>query len=302
MIKIKAPFIYTGNKSRHYDIIKKSYIDSGKNNFVDLFAGGLTVPINIKADCGGYVHANVKDEFIEGLLKIGKEKTLELYGYIMNIILEGEADKVNFRTDKAAFNRCRDRYNRIFYTNCECCGSRLKISEASDDLHLVATTLCDMCFGSTLRQHSLGYNAFNVSKTEVSSAWFDGVSFIDKVTFDLMNWDSRFEDAFIHLDPPYITSIKESKKGIIGTGYATQTSTADTMWTWAEDDNLIDFIHANLGRGNVFMLWGSIGNHLYDAIQERLPQAEIVEIERFKNIFGRKKVEKVLEYYAIIKD
>ena len=64
-MKIQKPYRYFGSKGRFYNEIKEIFIQSKKNTYIDLFAGGMEVAVNLKEDFKNIkVIANVKDEHI----------------------------------------------------------------------------------------------------------------------------------------------------------------------------------------------------------------------------------------------
>ena len=69
MPRIKPPFAYFGSKGRFYKEIKEIFEENYRENFVDLFAGSMEIPLNFKNEFGELkVLANVKDEKIEHFL------------------------------------------------------------------------------------------------------------------------------------------------------------------------------------------------------------------------------------------
>src|SRR3712207_9242215 len=69
-MKIKKPFRYMGSKGRFYKEIKGMFEESRKKSYVDLFAGGMEVAVNLKEDFPDVqVLANIKDEHVESFVK-----------------------------------------------------------------------------------------------------------------------------------------------------------------------------------------------------------------------------------------
>ena len=72
-MKVQKPYRYFGSKGRFYSEIKEIFIQSKKNSYIDLFAGGMEVAVNLKEELEYIkVIANVKDEHIESFLKCNK--------------------------------------------------------------------------------------------------------------------------------------------------------------------------------------------------------------------------------------
>lgn len=89
MIKIQAPFAYFGNKYRYFDFIQQRFKENKKDKFVDLFAGSVSIPINIKENFQDVeVYANVKDRNVETFIAMGSEKAIAVYKEILAIITE----------------------------------------------------------------------------------------------------------------------------------------------------------------------------------------------------------------------
>nr|DAO79172.1 MAG TPA: D12 class N6 adenine-specific DNA methyltransferase [Caudoviricetes sp.] len=53
-MKIQKPFRYFGSKGRFYSEIKEIFIQSKKNTYIDLFAGGMEVAVNLKEEIKKY--------------------------------------------------------------------------------------------------------------------------------------------------------------------------------------------------------------------------------------------------------
>ena len=71
MNRIKPPFPYFGSKGRFYKEIREIFINNYRDNFIDIFAGAMEIPLSLKNEFKDLkVTANVKDEKIESLLKL----------------------------------------------------------------------------------------------------------------------------------------------------------------------------------------------------------------------------------------
>ena len=188
MVKIQAPFAYFGNKYRYFDFIKQCFEENKKDNFVDLFAGSLSIPINIKENFqDAEVYANVKDENIESFIAMGSEKAIAIYKEIQDTITEnGRLSLAEAKKDKAYFAKLKNNYNSIFAHVCPCC-QRTDLNrkkEVSNDINTIANLLFDLvCEGST---HSLKYAGLSTTKDSkirryyqalenviISHDWFD---------------------------------------------------------------------------------------------------------------------------------
>lgn len=85
-MKIQKPFKYMGSKGRFYNEIKEIFLLNKKNTYVDLFAGGMEIAVNLKEDIKDLkVTANVKDEHIESFLKCNK-MAIKKYNELVNFL------------------------------------------------------------------------------------------------------------------------------------------------------------------------------------------------------------------------
>ena len=46
--KIKVPFPYFGNKGRFYKEIREIFMHNYRDNFIDIFAGAMEIPLSLK--------------------------------------------------------------------------------------------------------------------------------------------------------------------------------------------------------------------------------------------------------------
>lgn len=125
MPRIKPTFAYFGSKGRFYKEIKEIFEENYRENFVDLFAGSMEIPLNFKNEFGELkVLANVKDEKIECLLSGNAvdtyKKGLKYIKHDLNINARNL-----YEDDKAAFEEVNKRFKNIFSKCCPCCGKKL---------------------------------------------------------------------------------------------------------------------------------------------------------------------------------
>lgn len=294
---IKAPFNYMGSKARHWKFIKEVFETHKKETFVDPFAGSFTTPLSIKeAFPEVTVLANVKDEPIESMLSFSHNELKEKYLELLDIMTEGGRISIKeARNNKESFNKLRNNYNAIFNYCCECCGHKLKKKEADRLTHTTAQTLCDINPNNTLDCHSLGYSAFNQDKLDTLEKWFTYLSQIE-VTKNYFNDTLVYNNYFIHLDPPYIETVKAKNKGFVGFNYS-NLGDGGVAWTYEDNEKLVNFISHNLNKNNAILLWGSKGNHLESLVRKYL-DGEYYEFSRRQNIMGSSK--EVSEYAFLI--
>ena len=114
-MKIQKPFRYFGSKGRFYSEIRKIFIQSKKNSYVDLFAGGMEVAVNLKEELGDIkVIANVKDEHIESFLKCNK-MAIKRYKEFARFLYK-DIEKVSVKdlyTDKKLWTEVKRKYKKF---------------------------------------------------------------------------------------------------------------------------------------------------------------------------------------------
>ncbi len=272
---INKPYTYMGNKGRFYKEIKRVFEESKKGKYVDLFAGGLEVPVNIKNDFQDVeVIANVKDINVEAFLKI--KNKVKIYKEVIKYI-SGEDKLLNLYKDKEKWNEAKLRYKEWLLS-------------AEEDKKNYIKLLCSMNGGL-----SLASKYYSEKKIEKIKIFVQSLKPI-KITNEYFNKDKIYTDSFILLDPPYIkgTGIgnKSNEKGY------NYKKASKSFWNEDSDKELVFFIKNNLNRNNTFMIWGSENNNLSKLIRTEFEDAKFIDIKYRKNIFG--KVSERLEWYCII--
>lgn len=298
MSKIKVPFPYMGSKGRFYKEIKEVFIENKRENFIDLFAGAMEVPLNLKEEFPDLnVEANVKDSKIEAFVK--HEDVQELYKKaLLNIC--GQIDFKNARvlydTDKTKFDEINIKFKSIFRNVCPCCGKRNgdnpDNSLFSEDEKEILKAL--MGFGGKGENLSNGF--YSTAKIEKIKKYLEGIKKI-KIEFKEFDEGWEYKDSFIFLDPPYIQKTKlDQEQNFIGYDY---TADGGKEWGLQDDGRLIKFIENNLNKNNVFLIFGSAENNLKKLIEKNFKNAEFAEkIYKFQT-FG--KVTDRLEWFCLIK-
>ena len=114
-MKIQKPYRYFGSKGRFYNEIKEIFIQSKKNTYIDLFAGGMEVAVNLKEDFKNIkVIANVKDEHIESFLKCNK-MTINRYKEFARFLYK-DIEKVlvkDLYVDKKLWTEVKRKYKKF---------------------------------------------------------------------------------------------------------------------------------------------------------------------------------------------
>lgn len=274
-MKIKKVFSYMGNKGKFYREIKEIFEKSKKKKFVDLFAGGLEVPANLYIDVGADVFTNVKDTKMEYLIKLNeKNRVFTLFEKAVvevykNIPLSSTRNIYN--TDKATFKKLKENYLKLIENVTE---------EEREVLILLG--------GVAGKSKSLSSNFYSEQKIKKLKDYLEVLKKLDIKT-EFFNEKWQFSDSFIFLDPPYLLETgAEGKKGFNYEG----------DWTEKDDVRLVNFIKSNLGKNNIFMIFGSLNNNLQHLIKENFPAVKF-EIKKYKRSFFGCSSERA-EWYCLI--
>ncbi|WP_130890236.1 DNA adenine methylase [Fusobacterium ulcerans] len=298
MSKIKVPFPYMGSKGRFYKEIKEVFIENKRENFIDLFAGAMEVPVNLKVEFSDLnVEANVKDCKIEALIK--HKDVFKLYERALTYVcgqIDFKSSRSLYDTNRAKFDEINIKFKSIFQNVCPCCGKKIdnnvENKEFSEDEKEILKAL--MGFGG--KGESLSNTFYSIAKAEKFKGYIDGIKKL-KVHFKEFDETWEYKDSFIFLDPPYIQKTKlDKEQNFVGYGYA---GDGGKEWGLKDDDRLIKFIENNLNKNNVFLIFGSAENNLKKLIEKNFKNAEFSEkIYKFQT-FG--KVTDRLEWFCLIK-
>ena len=277
-MKIQKPFKYMGSKGRFYNEIKEIFLLNKKNIYVDLFAGGMEIAVNLKEDIKDLkVTANVKDEHIESFLKCNK-MAIKKYNELVNFLYK-DIEKISSRflfVDKEKWQIIKNRYKEFWNDN--------KLNFSEDERKMVEL------LASMNKGYSLSNSFFSIQKMEKIKIYLKKLKNID-ITHNYFNESWSYKDSFILLDPPYLCGTEVVKIGKKGYNYS-------NIWTEKDDARLVDFIKNNLKNNNVFMIFGSLENNLSKLIQKAF-NVDFVVKKYKKSIFGIS-LDRA-EWYCIIK-
>lgn len=295
--RIKAPFPYFGSKGRFYKEIREIFINNYRDNFIDIFAGAMEIPLSLKNEFKDLeVTANVKDEKIESLLKLDPlalhQKCLEYLNYDKSM-----SSRDLYKTDKIKFDGYNKKFKEIFFEICPCCGLKIKNSKESKNKYFDDTEkkALPLLFGFGGFGENLRDSFYSEDKLSELRNYIEAIETI-RVTNSMFNKTQTYENSFIFLDPPYIQKTVKKDKKFIGYNYATNNGVA---WDVDDDTRLIQFIKNNLNKNNVFLVFGSIGNNLSELLKESF-NCEFTEKEYNYTTFGRSTVK--IEYFCLIKE
>ena len=277
-MKIQKPFKYMGSKGRFYNEIKEIFLLNKKNIYVDLFAGGMEIAVNLKEDIKDLkVIANVKDEHIESFLKCNK-MAIKKYNELVNFLYK-DIEKISSRflfADKEKWQIIKNRYKEFWNDN--------KLNFSEDERKMVEL------LASMNKGYSLSNSFFSIQKMEKIKIYLKKLKNID-ITHNYFNESWSYKDSFILLDPPYLCGTEVVKIGKKGYNY-------NNIWTEKDDARLVEFIKNNLKNNNVFMIFGSLENNLSKLIQKAF-NVDFVVKKYKKSIFGIS-LDRA-EWYCIIK-
>lgn len=277
-MKIQKPFKYMGSKGRFYNEIKEIFLLNKKNIYVDLFAGGMEIAVNLKEDIKDLkVTANVKDEHIESFLKCNK-MAIKKYNELVNFLYK-DIEKISSRflfADKEKWQIIKNRYKEFWNDN--------KLNFSKDERKMVEL------LASMNKGYSLSNSFFSIQKMEKIKIYLKKLKNID-ITHNYFNESWSYKDSFILLDPPYLCGTEVVKIGKKGYNY-------NNIWTEKDDARLVKFIKNNLKNNNVFMIFGSLENNLSKLIQKAF-NVDFVVKKYKKSIFGIS-LDRA-EWYCIIK-
>lgn len=298
MTRIKPPFPYFGTKGRFYKEIKEIFEENYRENFVDLFAGAMEVPLSLKNKFNELkVLANVKDEKIESLLKIDSislfKKVLKYLEWNLKINSRDVYDK-----DRKSFDKYNGKLKKIFFNICPCCGKRINkdknLNKEKDYFTDIEKTVITVLFGFGGFSKSLSNSFYSEEKIKKLELYIEALKTI-KITTDLFDENWKFENSFIFLDPPYIQKTVKKENKFLGYNYATNKG---TDWTIDDDKRLIEFIKNNQNKNNVFLVFGSIDNNLSKLLKENF-NCKFIEKEYKHSTFGKATIRS--EYFCLIK-
>lgn len=277
-MKIQKPFKYMGSKGRFYNEIKEIFLLNKKNTYVDLFAGGMEIAVNLKEDIKDLkVTANVKDEHIESFLKCNK-MAIKKYNELVNFLYK-DIEKISSRflfADKEKWQIIKNRYKEFWNDN--------KLNFSEDERKMVEL------LASMNKGYSLSNSFFSIQKMEKIKIYLKKLKNID-ITHNYFNESWSYKDSFILLDPPYLCGTELVKIGKKGYNYS-------NIWTEKDDTRLVKFIKNNLKNNNVFMIFGSLENNLSKLLQKAFDVDFVVKKYK-KSIFGIS-LDRA-EWYCIIK-
>lgn len=266
-MKIQKPFKYMGSKGRFYEEIKQIFIESKKKKYVDLFAGGMEVAVNLKEELKNIdIMVNVRDEHVESLLKCNKS-AIKSYMKLVEFLYK-DNEKINsrfiFENDKKTWEEMKVRYKEFWEKNV--------LNFSVDERNMVEL------LASVNKGKSLSASFYSAQKIEKIKIYLEKLKNIE-ITHELFDESWSYKNSFILLDPPYLAGTELKKVGVKGYNYS-------GLWTEADDKRLVKFVKNNLKNNNAFLIFGSLENNLSKLLQKEFKDLNFTVKKYKKSIFG----------------
>jgi len=228
---IKSPLNYIGGKYRLLKQIMPLF-PSRINKFVDLFAGGFNVGINVSADV---IYANDINTYVIEILKAFRKNDLkDILSHIERRIKEFSLSKYN----EEGFLRFRDFYNRsknpldLYTLICYSFNYQLRFNNSHEYNNPFGRNRSH--FSDELKQKLIRFIEALKSKEVIFSA----------CEFDMLSFDGFDGDDLVYCDPPYL----------ITTGSYNDGNRGFKDWNAKQEQKLLDLLDSLNERGIRFAL------------------------------------------------
>lgn len=210
---IQSPMNYLGGKFKLLKQILPEF-PQGICNFLDLFAGGGNVGINISAN---RIMLNDNNQSLYGIYSLFKRKDKkEIFDSIQEIITKfslSESSKYGYDYYSCQSDMGLQEYNKVGYSKLREYFNSKKIKD--DEYYLLLYVLIVYSFNNQLRFNNQGKFNLPVGKRDFNSKMKMKLSlFLDRIKSDkivLSSYDFRNypleninKDTFVYVDPPYL--------------------------------------------------------------------------------------------------
>lgn len=220
---VKSPMNYLGGKYKLLEDIIPCFPD-GIRNFVDLFAGGLNVGINVSADT---IYVNDRITYLIDLYKMFRETPIDT---LFDEIRQRIARFGLTRDNQEGYIALRDEYNQthqtidLFVLTCYSFDNQIRFNNSFE----FNTSFGMRCFNDSIKANLIQFCSALKSKKIVFS------------TDDFRNFDFSILSAgdMVYCDPPYLITTATYNDGKRGFGDWTETEDAALM-------SLLDSLNAN---------------------------------------------------------
>lgn len=228
---IKGPLNYTGGK---YGILKDilPLFPKNINNFVDLFAGGLNVGINVNAAC---IYANDQISYLIEMYEMFKKQSIdELLKSINDVILKYNLTMKNVE----GYNELREDYNSnqnplyLFVLTCYSFNHQIRFNNS-------------MKFNTPFGKDRSSYNdSIKNNLINFCEKLKNGNYFFSNIDFRKFDFDRLMPGDVVYCDPPYLITNGSYNDGKRGFG----------DWKDKEDVDLMNLLDSLSERGIKFYL------------------------------------------------
>lgn len=272
---IQSPMNYLGGK---FKLLKQILPEFPQNiyNFLDLFAGGGNVGINISAN---KIILNDNNQSLYGIYTLFKNKEKkEIFDSIQEIIERfslSESSKYGYDYYACQSNTGLQEYNKVGYKKLRDYFNSKNTKD--DEYYLLLYVLILYSFNNQLRFNNKGKFNLPVGKRDFNSKMKMKLSlFIDRIKSEkviLTNYDFRDfpinnmdKDTFVYVDPPYLITCA--------------TYNEKNGWTEQDECNLLQYL-SNLDKMNIRF---ALSNVLYSKGKENKLLKHWVEENNYRVI------------------
>ena len=273
---IQSPMNYLGGK---FKLLKQILPEFPRNihNFLDLFAGGGNVGINVTANA---ITLNDSNPSLYGIYNLFKNKDKkELFDSIQKIIIKyslSESSKYGYDYYSCQSNTGLQEYNKTGYMKLREYFNSKEIKD--DEYYLLLYVLIVYSFNNQLRFNNQGKFNLPVGKRDFNAKMKMKLSlFIDRLksnTIQLTNYDFRQypidnldSNTFVYVDPPYLITCA--------------TYNEKNGWTEQDEKDLLLYLSNLDKRGIKFAL----SNVLYSKGKENKLLQNWVKEQKYKVIY-----------------
>lgn len=189
---IKSPLNYVGGKYKLLDQIIPLF-PNDITTFVDLFAGGFNVGINVKAKkiiCNDY--EKVVIEFLEELSKLKSDEALSILNETIEKYELSKENEEGFKKIRSHYNNGDRRWNMFYAMLTHAFNYQIRFNSKNE--YNMPFGKNRSCFNKNLEKNFIAFiNELNLKDVEFSN--------FDFLSFDFSNLKSN---DIVYCDPPYL--------------------------------------------------------------------------------------------------